>query len=68
MGRRRGRQFRAGGNEAPGGLAKFQPEERGARGEHEVEAERHEMLVLAVESAEAALGAVAVDGITYGGP
>ena len=49
-------------------FGKFQPEEGGAGGEHEVEAGGHEGLVFAVDFAEAALGAVAVDGITDGGP
>ena len=61
-------QLAAGGHEAFGGLGKFQPEERGARGEHKVETGRHEMLVLAVEGAEAAFGPVTVNGITHGGP
>ena len=49
-------------------FGKFQPEEGGAGREHEVESGRHEGLVFAVDFAETALGAVAVDGIADGGP
>src|SRR5258708_26118450 len=62
------RQFAARFSEALLHIGKFQPEEGGAGGKHEVEAERHESLVFAVDFAEAALGAVAVDGIADGGP
>ena len=61
-------QLAAGVDEARGGLGEFEAEERGAGGEHEVEAGGHEVLVLAVEGAEAALGAVALDGAADGGP
>ena len=44
-------------------FGKFQPEQGAAGGEHKVEAGRHEGLVAAVDFTEAALGAVAVDGI-----
>ena len=54
--------------ELPFHLGELQPEQGGAGGEHEVEAGGHEGLVAAVDFAEAALGAVAVDGIADGGP
>ena len=44
-------------------VGKFKPEEGAAGGEDKVEAGRHEGLVAAVDFTEAALGAVAVDGI-----
>lgn len=68
MGRGGGRhQLAAGGGEAGLHLGKFKPQQGGAGGQHEVEAGRHEVLVLAVDFAEAALGPVAVDGVTHGG-
>ena len=44
-----------------------QAQEGGAGGEHEVEAGRDELLVAAENLAQAALGAVALDGIADGG-
>ncbi len=62
--------FRRGGGELPARVdktlfhvGKFEPEEGAAGGEDKVEAGRHEGLVAAVDFTEAALGAVAVDGI-----
>jgi hypothetical protein len=45
----------------------FQPEQGGAGGQHKVEAGGHEVLVAAVDFAQAALGAVAMDRITDSG-
>jgi hypothetical protein len=49
-------------------LGKFQAEQSGAGSQHEIEAGRHKSLVAAVDFAEAALGAIAVDGIAHRSP
>jgi hypothetical protein len=61
--RRDGRDFFAGLEETLFDLCERQAKEGGAGGEHEIAVGRHEMLVAAVEIAETALGAVAVDGV-----
>src|SRR6478609_8692945 len=50
-------------DEAGGSLGELQAQQGGPGGQHEIEAAGHEVLVAAVELAQAALGAVAVDGI-----
>ncbi len=64
-----------GGRELLAGLDKpllhvreFQSQEGGAGGEDEIKAGGHEGLVAAVDFTEAALGAVAVDGVAHGSP
>jgi len=44
-------------------FGKFQPKKGGAGGQDEIKPRRHESLVAAIDFAEAALGAVAVNGI-----
>ena len=69
MGRgRSGHELAAGLSEALLHIGKFEPEEGGAGSQHEIEAGRHEGLVAAVDFAEAALGAVAMDGVADGSP
>ena len=55
-------------DEALGHLGVFHPEDRGARGENEIEARRDEVLVLAVKGAEATFGPVPVYGVAHGSP
>ena len=56
----------AGLDEARGNLGEIEAQQRGAGGEHEVEAGGYEVLVATVELAQAALRAVAMDGIADG--
>lgn len=66
--RRDRRDFFAGLNEALFDLGERQAKEGGAGGEDEIAVGRHEVLVAAVKIAEAAFGAVAVDGVADRGP
>lgn len=66
MGRRG--ELAAGLDEALRGLGEIEFEQGRAGGEHEVEAGGHELLVPAVDLAEAALGAGALHGVADGGP
>src|SRR5688572_3153881 len=56
----------AGLDKARIGFGETEAQERGAGGEHEVEAGGHEVLVATIELAQAALGSGAVDGVADG--
>jgi hypothetical protein len=69
MGRRRDRsKFAAGIDKSLLHFGEFETEQGEAGGQHKVEAGREERLMAAIDFAEAALGPVAVDGITHGSP
>ena len=61
-------QFFAGLDKARGDFGKREAQQRGAGGEDEIEPARDCGLVPAVDLAQAALGAVAVDGVADRGP
>jgi len=71
MGRGRRRsdrnQFLARLDKAPGGFGVFEPEQGTAGGENEIDPGRNERLMLAVDFAQPAFGAVAMHGIAHGG-
>ena len=50
------------------GFGELEAEQRGAGGEHQIEAGRYQRLVPPVNFAQPALGAIAMDGVAHGGP
>jgi len=52
-------------DKTPGRFGEFKPEQSSARSEHQIEAGRHERLILAINFAQAALGPVALHGIAH---